>query len=388
MKIGLDISQTGLLKAGCGIVAYQLMQELPSIAPGMEFIFYPTFGDGFFDPTWKKNIRIPERNNCSLGIGHKNVRALYDFWSCLEPKLREDKLGNPDIIHANNFYCPKGLQKTRLVYTVYDTTVLLCPEYTTEENRILCFNGLYLASIYADHLIAISQYTKKSFLSFFPHYPKERISVVPLGSRFVGTDSTIFRQRPYPGPFPLKTDSFWLQVGTLEPRKNHCTTLRAYAKLKEDGTARYPLVFAGGKGWMYEKIYDCVASLGLEEDVIFTGYVPDELLAWLLANCFALVYPSCFEGFGLPVLEAMSLGRPVITSGSSSLPEIVGPGGLICSSEGDEELAGCMCKLLYDVAFRDGYLAYLSDRAKLFQWRHTAEKVKNIYEQTLALPKR
>lgn len=388
MKIGLDISQTGPLKAGCGIVAYQLMQELSNIAPATEFIFYPTFGDAFFDPIWKKNIRIPGKNNCSLGIGHKNAWTLYDFWSCLDPKLREEKLGNPDIIHANNFYCPKELQKSRLVYTVYDTTVLLCPEYTTEENRVLCFNGLYFASLYADYLIAISQYTKNSFLSFFPHYPKERISVVPLGSRFMDTDRTILRQRSCPVPFPLETDSFWLHVGTLEPRKNHCTALRAYAKLKQDGTTRFPLVFAGGKGWMYEEIYGCVVSLGLEEDVIFTGYVPDSLLAWLLANCFALIYPSCFEGFGLPVLEAMSLGRPVITSSSSSLPELVGTGGLICSHDGMEELAGHMRRLLHDVAFREGYSAYLSDRAKLFQWRNTAEKVKSIYEQTLALPKR
>jgi glycosyltransferase involved in cell wall biosynthesis len=379
MKIGFDISQTGSEKAGCGFFADSLIRHLAEIDRENEYILYPTFGNHYLDPHWNSRTCRLDQPNFRRSPGHKTLRAARDFWNT-PPDSMEKYLGSPDIIHTNNFFCPRGLQKARLVYTLYDLSFLAHPEWTTEENRIACFEGVFNASIFADFIIAISDYSRNHFLRTFPHYPADRIRTVHPASRFRRSSEA---QKPGGLSF-LEPDRFWLSVGVLEPRKNHRGLLEAYALLKRDGSKTFPLVLAGGKGWLMDDFKKEAESLGLRQDIILPGYVDDEALQWLYRNCFAFLYPSYFEGFGLPVIEAMSLGAPVIASNTTSLPEVVGQAGMLVDPRSREEICQAMKKLRSDPEFRNSLKEKTIARASQFSWHSAATSTLACYYETLS----
>jgi hypothetical protein len=138
MNIGFDVSQTGRLKAGCGYLAESLIRHLAEIDTENQYILYPTFGDVYCDPEWPAAICRIDRPNFRQGLGHKAFESAQRFWR-QPPGNLEEQLGNPDIVHSNNFYCPTTLRSARLVYTLYDLGFIEYPEFTTEENRIGCF---------------------------------------------------------------------------------------------------------------------------------------------------------------------------------------------------------------------------------------------------------
>lgn len=376
MKIGFDISQTGQHKAGCGFLAYSLIRALAEVDHKNEYIQYPTFGDFYFDPEWKKSVKFVQQRNFQIGLGHEKFEQAKAFWAYPTADF-ETKLGSPDIIQSNNFFCPVGFKKTKLVYFLHDLIFLQEPDLTTEVNRIGCFQGVFRANLYADFVIANSNYSREKFLEYFPHYPEEKVEVVHLASRFSGQSDT---PSVKPKRFStLKEDGFWLNVGTLEPRKNQIGILKAYAKLKAELGPTYPLVFAGGRGWQMEHFNDVISDLGLDQDVIHLDYVSDQELLWLLQNCFAFVFPSFLEGFGLPVLEAMSQGAAVITSSTTSLPEIIGDCGLLIDPKNENELYKAMAKLQVNPTEREKFKHMALERSKLFSWGISARKILEIY---------
>ena len=169
-----------------------------------------------------RKITLPNfsRQNTSKCLNDSKL-----LWSQSSSEI-EKKLNYPDIIHSNNFFCPTKLNKTKLVYTLYDLSFLEYPQWTTEANRLACFNGMLSASLYADHLISISEYTKKNFLEVFSHVDEKKISVVYPGQRYEKSSPILKKPSHLPA---LKTNQFWLNVGTIEPRKNQEGLLRAYA---------------------------------------------------------------------------------------------------------------------------------------------------------------
>jgi glycosyltransferase involved in cell wall biosynthesis len=377
MRIGFDISQTGKMKAGCGFFADGLIRNLAKIDEQNEYFLYPTFGDHFWDPEWRTaTVKIHHPKFHSLAA-HASFQSAKLFWNHPSTDL-ETRLGRPDLIHSNNFFCPTGLRNVHLIYTLYDLSFLTHPEWTSEENRIGCFQGVFNASLYADWIISISQYSRNHFLEIFPHYPSDRIVVVHPASRF-------FKSREIQQPkriADLQPNRFWLNVGVLEPRKNHRGLLRAYSLLKRDIGGTFPLVLAGGKGWLIEDFEKEIDSFDLRPDVISLGYVDDETLRWLYQSCFAFVYPSFFEGFGLPVLEAMTLGAPVITSNVSSLPEIVGDAGILIDPFHEQELFQAMRRLVEDAPYRIEMQEKGLRRSAQFSWSTTASQVLELYQKT------
>jgi glycosyltransferase involved in cell wall biosynthesis len=375
MRIGFDISQTGKMKAGCGFFADGLIRNLAKIDEHNEYFLYPTFGDHFWDPEWRTaTVKIHHPKFHSLRE-HTSFQSAKHFWNH-PPTDFETRLGGPDLIHSNNFFCPTRLRNARLIYTLYDLSFLTHPEWTSEENRIGCFQGVFNASLYAELIISISQYSRKHFLEIFPHYPSERIVVVHPASRFLKSHEI---QQPK-NIFNLHPNRFWLNVGVLEPRKNHHGLLRAYSLLKREFGRTFPLVLAGGKGWLIEDFEKEIDSLDLRPDVISLGYLDDESLQWLYQNCFAFVYPSFFEGFGLPVLEAMTLGAPVITANVSSIPEIVGDAGILVDPFHEQELFQAMRRLMEDPLHRIALQEKGLRRAAHFSWSTTASQILNYYQ--------
>jgi len=226
-------------------------------------------------------------------------------------------------------------------------------------------------------IIVDSENTKKDVIKIFK-VPEEKIDVVYLGVdekyKILNKKQSLFLSKKY-----TKTDKFILYVGTLEPRKNIPNLIRAYCKIKDK--LPYKLIITGKKGWKYKPIFDLISELKLEDDVIFTGYIPEEDLPALYNGASAFVFPSLYEGFGLPPLEAMACGCPVITSNTSSLPEVVGDAGIMVDPNDVDELAKQIERVLTDKKLRDSMIKKGLKQAKKFSWEKCAKETLKVYEK-------
>lgn len=369
MRIGFDVSQTAGNKAGCGFFADQLITHLGKVDTKNEYILYPGFYD-YIDPKYKDATQI---DNADCDFFKYTARQLREAFH----KNTKESLKNPDIIHFNNFRC-SNIQGVKRVMTIYDMAPLDCPEFTTEANRVVCTNGIFDAALYADHIIAISESTKKRFMQFFPNFNEDDISVIHLGNR-PGLTVPI-NENMMIKDMGLEED-FYLAVGTLEPRKNYHMLLNAYSELVNMDNNEKPLYIAGGQGWMMDKIEDDLEKMGINQKVRLLGYVSDEQLAALYRKCYAFIYPSKYEGFGLPVLEAMNHGACVITSNSTSLPEVGGEAVLYIDTDKAEDLVEKMLQVKNNPTFREQLRESAKKRAKLFTWEKAAKKTMDVYER-------
>jgi glycosyltransferase involved in cell wall biosynthesis len=177
-------------------------------------------------------------------------------------------------------------------------------------------------------------------------------------------------------------ENFILYLGTIEPRKNLPVLIRAFRQLVDSGS-KHKLVLVGKYGWMYKEVLDLVDDLDLENMVRFTGYIPQEELPLVYNLASLFVYPTKYEGFGLPALEAMACGVPVITTKIASLPEIVGDAGILIPSNNIEELFNAMSRVLEDQALREKLTSDGQLRAKKFSWERTAQLTWQVYQQVM-----
>jgi glycosyltransferase involved in cell wall biosynthesis len=232
----------------------------------------------------------------------------------------------------------------------------------------------------ADIIIAVSHSTKRDIIEFFK-VDEKKIKVIHHGveSRF----RPISNVEGYRTRNNLPTRMI-LNIGTLEPRKNVVTLIKAFKKLQERGYKDYVLAIAGEKGWLYNKIFEEIKSSGMEQSICLLGVVRDEDLP-LLYNCADLfVYPSLYEGFGLPPLEAMACGVPIITSNTSSLPEVVGNAGIMVDPNDIESLSDEMYRVLKDKELnrqmrRDGL-----KRSNMFTWEKMVNEVLEVYNEAFS----
>lgn len=380
MKICYDISQTGDGKAGCGYFAHEMLIHMIGRKKNQSFQLETNFGDSYFDPKNAENKKYTGPG-VSYGSRLKNIESVQSFW---ESSDLEDKLGRPDIIHSNNFWCPRKIgKKTKIVYTLYDFSFLINPSWTTEENRQICISGLLSALRNADSFIAISENTKSDFRRFFPLAQNKNVKVIYPSSRFSGVSN---EGSPPKNLKLLKPRKFWLCVGTIEPRKNQKMLLNAYADYLNACVNPKPLVFVGGKGWLMDDFSEQIKRLSLDKWVYQAGYMTDEELIWLYKNCFVNLYPSLFEGFGLPVLEGMSCGAAVITSNNSSIPEVSGNAGINLNPEDQTSWTTALCELNEDKPKVEAMKKASKIQSDNFSWERSAEVLSNLYEDLKSLP--
>jgi glycosyltransferase involved in cell wall biosynthesis len=381
MHIGFDISQTGSGKAGCGYFAHAMIQAMLELAPEHHYSLFPSFGDFYFDALMPI-LNTYAGRHVRYGPRHFSMETARIFWTRSDT---ETSLGMPDIIHANNFWCPIQLASSRLIYTFYDMAFAVEPAWSTEVNRVGCFEGVFRSAMAADWVVAISEASRAHYLKVFPHFPEERIRVIYPCSRF--SDSTLEGKRQNAlKAIPVK--GYWLNVGTIEPRKNQRRLVDAYARYLALGGAPMPLVLAGGKGWLMEDFKKHLVELGIETHVVMTGYVSDDELIWLYRNCYANLYPSLFEGFGLPVLEGMQFGAPTLASLSTSIPEVAGDAAVLLAPEDTEVWAQAMLQLAANRTQRDQLSAAARVQAGRFDWKQSAASLLHLYQEALAAPKR
>ncbi|MGH2679213.1 MAG: glycosyltransferase family 4 protein [Actinomycetota bacterium] len=289
------------------------------------------------------------------------------------------------LFHATEHLLPK-LTRARSVFTLHDTAYLLFPEYHLPRNRIYLRTMMPRFLRRADRIIAVSENTRRDALRLYPLDP-DKIQVIPEGVE------PSFRPDVEPGVVAGVRDRyglparFILTVGTIEPRKNYPTLVEAYASLR----ARHSevgLVIAGGRGWLFERFFEQVRSLGLDDHVVFTGHVPDDDMPALLNAAEVFAFPSEFEGFGLPPLEAMACGIPVVCSNAASLPEVVGEAGVLLPPRDVGGWVGALDRLLADAPLRAGFGARGLARARRFSWDAAAERTIEVYRSVLSSPRR
>ena len=380
MHIGFDISQTGNHKAGCGYFAHAMIHCMLQIAPEHRYSLFPSFGDFYFDasmPLWNPYTG----RDVNYGPRHLTHEAAGVFWNAAD---LENLLGRPDVVHANNYWCPVQLTSSRVIYTLYDMSFVLDPTWTTETNRIGCFEGVFRSAVAADWVVAISDASRSHYLSIFPHFKEDRLRVIYPCSRFA--DPTTRGKRPN-SIRDLPSEGFWLSVGTIEPRKNQRRLAEAYARYLALGGLPFPLVLAGGSGWLMEDFQKHLDDLGIAPQIILTGYVSDEELIWLYRNCYANLYPSLFEGFGLPVLEGMQFGAPILASKTTSIPEVTGDAAILLIPDDIEGWAQAMKRLSLNRVERDQLSMASHEQAARFDWKHSAASLLQLYEEAVASPK-
>jgi len=377
-KIAFDLTQIPVNKTGIGIYAVNLVRELLQTDLASEELDLYFFAQDD-DPLWQQIIRDNPR--CLLiGIDSRKYRKLYRrfiFEQFRFPRMCK-RLGI-DIIYSFHYTMPYFTPISRIV-TIPDMTFYLFPKMHEKIKRIYFKRLIPFSLKRSAKIVTISESTKQDMLTHFKHLPAEKISVIHLGVT-AGEPVTQTQESAHLNAFGLKEKHYCLYVGTLEPRKNITGIVEAFSRIRDAGKLPdedYKLVIAGGKGWFYESIFDTVKTLGLDSRVVFTGYVTEEVKQVLLKYAGFFIYPSYYEGFGLPVLEAMVYGVPVITGNVSSLPEVAGDAALLIEPGSVDDIAGAMEKLLLQPQLRKELSEKSLKQVKNFTWNQTARNTLEI----------
>ena len=243
--------------------------------------------------------------------------------------------------------------------------------------------GLIPSMKRADRIITDSDFSKSEIIKYYPEF-RDKIRVVYCGvdsQKFhpVTNDTQIAKVRQkYRIP-----ENYFLYLGTLEPRKNLERLIDAYSAFSKEYEHPASLVLAGGKGWMYEGIFQKVQSLNLQKHVIFTQYIDEADLCALMSGAMAFVFPSLYEGFGMPPLEAMSCGTPVLVSDRASLPEVVGGSAVIVKADSVKSIQEGLHQLHDDSSLKEQLKQEGLQRVKQFSWKRSADELYKVYQEIL-----
>jgi len=371
MKILIDATGVTRQKAGVGVYAKNLIHHLTEANRDMEIYLLVQDDDPELDFSGRPNVtllRVPARY-----FRHLLPRFLLEQL-CLPFLLWRLKI---EVVHSLHYAFPYLTLGTRRVVTVHDMTFFSMPE-VHERIKVLYFRFfIRAAGRSADAIVFISRSAQQDFVARLGE-PRGSSHVIPhgkdegLGPRCDPTQFALIRNK-YAMP-----ERFVLYIGTLEPRKNLERLLTSFSAVATED-ASIGLVIAGKMGWMMGSLAGTVERLGLTGKVTFTGFILEEEKPILLSHCALFVYPSLYEGFGLPVLEALACGAPTITSRVSSLPEVAGDAALLIDPLDTSALSFAMASLLRDDALREGLRSRGFERAKQFTWRSTAEGTANVY---------
>jgi glycosyltransferase involved in cell wall biosynthesis len=321
---------------------------------------------------------FPTAPQARVVIGPLNNRRMTILWHRLRAPLPIEALaGRADVLHAPDFSLPPTLG-ARTVVTIHDLAFMTHPECSVPTLRAYLNRVVPHAVRRADHIIADSQRTAADLVELLGVAPK-KITVIYLGvdpsmrrvddlATLAAAEARYGLQRP-----------FALAVGTIEPRKNFARLIEAFSLARNRPGGPTQLVIAGRKGWLYEDVFEAVERLGVSDAVRFLDYIPDGDLPTLYSLASVVAMPSLYEGFGIPVVEAMACGTPVVASSAGSLPEIVGDAGLLAPPEDVDALADALTRAVSDEALRAQLVARGYERVRAFDWDAAARQHVAVY---------
>ncbi|MDR1559684.1 MAG: glycosyltransferase family 4 protein [Clostridiales bacterium] len=309
--------------------------------------------------------------------------SLYRLMSNLAPVPYSVFFGkDADISLFFNFIAPPGAAG-RSIIVIHDMCYLAFPETVRFRTKAMLDLSLKASVRRASAIITDSEFSKSEIVKYMGVDP-DRVTVAHCG-----VDTRVFypaeadrldrAKKKYGIP-----DTYLLYAGTLEPRKNIERLIEAYAGLLIEEPSAPSLVLTGRKGWLYDSIFEKVRTHGLEERIIFTGYIDGADMPALLSGTLVFLFPSLYEGFGMPPLEAMACGAPVLTSTAASLPEVVGDAAVMVDPYDTKAIKEGMKRLINDPALRRDLSAKGPERAKKFSWERSAGIIMGVCEETRA----
>lgn len=286
-----------------------------------------------------------------------------------------------DITHFFNYIVPPFVRGKKVV-TVYDMVYKAFPETMRTRTKFMLNMGLKRSMKRADLIITISEFSKSEILKYFPEH-EAKIRVIPCGvdlNEFKPCEdkeliSSVAKKYKIEG-------DYFLYLGTLEPRKNLTNLILGYEKFLKSCSGNAPkLVLAGGRGWLFDSIFALVKEHDLESDVIFTEYIDSADRTPLMCGALAFTFPSIYEGFGMPPLEAMACGVPVLTSNAASLPEVTGDSAVVVAPDSIDDIASGLSRLNSDPELRARLSREGLERARTFTWENSAKLLYKAYEE-------
>ncbi len=378
VKIGIDYTAAIHQSAGIGRYTCELIKALavvPNNGSSKKLepqyrLFVANAGKDFSPPLPGDNFAW-----CPTPFSE---RWLARFWYRLHLPINiQYWTGSLDLFHASDFVLPPVQKGTRTIVTIHDLSFVREPESVMPGMSAHLNKWVPRSVARADHVIAVSKATRQDLIDLY-RTPSEKISVLYHGVtpafKPVRAENKLNAVRH---KYNLGEQPFVLSVGTIQPRKNYKGLIKAFAGIDKSVS----LVIAGGKGWHYEEIYDEVTKQGLERRVHFPGFVADADLPGLYSAATLFVYPSLYEGFGLPVLEAMACGTPVIAANTSSLPEVVGEAGVLVNPRDIEAMATMISRILTDIELQQQLSQAGREQAKKFIWADMATQLLDLYQK-------
>lgn len=380
MKILIDSQPLMGQKTGIGNYTEKLINELSLLPVTLELITNQTVN-------FKKlnDINITGENvtlNNKLypyKIFRRVIKSniLYSF--PIDFNLNRIDCGNT-VFHATNFIS-LPTKYAKQVVTIHDLAFMKYPKVVEQKIYNYMMRWVPYSVNLADEIIADSENTKKDIIELLK-VPENKISVIYLAAdkHFKKQLNMVITNVKLKYKLP---DKYFLYLGTLEPKKNLPLLIEAMKLLKQNYDSEYKLVVVGAKGWKFNPIFERVHELGLEEDVIFTGYIADQDLPAIYSGATAFMFPSLYEGFGIPLLEAMQCEVPVIASNASCIPEVVNKGGILLDPTDVESWVEAMHNISSDKELHQQYVKKGLEQASKFSWEKVARETLEVYEKAL-----
>ena len=376
MKVILNVDAiTGPL-TGIGNYAMQLACGLPKNPNIEDFKLYSSH-------RWIKDADHALKANQTLASLRKNIPLkgpalkLYTWQKNLWFKNKSKPMNKDYILHSPNYLLMPFEGPS--VTTIHDLSFLRYPETHPKERVELLEKQLPLSIAQADAIITDSDYIKTE-VQHILGVPEDKIHVVPLG---VSTDyrpHSEAESTPILKKYNLDNLKYLLSVATLEPRKNLNSLIDAYLLLPKKTREEYKLVIVGARGWLSKNLQHRIEMLVKRGDIISLGYIQIEDLPHIYSGSSGFVLPSLYEGFGLPLLEAMAAGIPVLTSTSSSLPEVAAGAAILTNANDIEDISAGMIKLLEDQKWREKAIQKGLKRAQKYSWQKCINSTIKVYQ--------
>ncbi|MEB3294967.1 MAG: glycosyltransferase family 1 protein [Synechococcales bacterium] len=374
-RFTLDVTPVMQRPSGMGLYVVNLIQGLMQVAEQeafeLQLAYQPRLGRWLrADLTPPPALQsVPNLRVFPVPVRLSNLWLRYPI--AFHPRV-EQWFGQPDLVHGTN-YSVFPFRHSRRVMTLYDLTFMRYPQFTHQVVKTYT-HQVKRCLRWTDGIITISESSKRDIVEFLG-VPSDRVFVTPLASRYSIPDPTL--ENPWQKPYLLF-------VSTIEPRKNVVGLIQAFNALKAQNGIEHDLILIGQKGWLYESVFNAIAQSPYRDSIHHLSYLPDAQVMAFYQFADVFVYPSYYEGFGLPVLEAMTLGAPVVTSHTASLPEVAGLAALLINPYDIAAMATAISKVISDRAFRQQLRDRGYEQAKKFSWLKTAKKTIATYHQILS----
>jgi len=369
MRIAIDYTAAVCQSAGIGRYTRQLTQALLALDHENHYVIFSA-GCGANEPAWPPNVRrrtVPLRDH-----------QLALIWQRLRLPIPAECLTGPvELFHSPDFVLPP-LAKAASVVTIHDLSFMRLPQCSPQALLDYLLRSVPRSARRANAILADSESTRRDVIDLLG-VDANKVHVV-----YAGVDAR-FTPQPSAAVHDVCarygiTGSYVLAVGTLQPRKNYPRLLEAFAALRQRLACTHQLVIVGGRGWLYEEIDAAITCLSLADNVLMLGFVPDTDLPALYSGAELLAFPSLYEGFGLPALEAMACGTPVVASTAPSLPEVCGNAALLVCPTDTMALADAMEQVLTDEALATRLAERGRERARQFRWEDAAADLLKVYQ--------